>query len=982
MAADLKWIGPDVVGRAVELGELAASLNGVFAGTAGTVVVSGDAGVGKTTLAKRACVEASAEAWVLSGAGLPLASVTVPLLALRSALQDAPQVAKISTPVFGTGSDAPRDAVFAIDDWLTALCRIRPVVLMVDDLHWADQDTLDVLMYLIAGPGDRRLSILATLRNGEVRENHPLQRWLADIRRMPRITWMELGKLDYAATGAQLAQVLGAAPHQSLVREVFSHTAGNAYLNRLIVDGLRAEARHLPTNLPTDLKTAVLRSWYGLSGPARELTERMAVGGRPIQAHELDGLADKGGPRHGTNAALHEAEAAGIVDCDPDGTHWWFHHPLIAEVLEQGLHAEQRRHWHGLFAARGERLLEAGSTADFESLAALAQHHEAAGNTAQAYRWILRATDLPEANSQASEVLRLLRRALDLHGRMGSDVGDDWAGREKLLGRIRTVAEATGAMEVELEAVEDLLSGLESAQRPLDIAVLLVRRTHLRFSTGRAFISTRAFRPAVLLSSADQGSWQHAMALAELAHAGLWENLGEAPQQAMKSLEIARRTGNPRALTYASSAAAMAAVFDGRPEDGRVLGAAGVQAAAQARDFWAFVHATLWQANATEAWSSRAFADLMRAGRQILIDLGAPHVYIAKLASDEASSYMAVGRWRECSLALRTALGSDPGIMGDVGVRLTAARLAVWQGQLGEAQAHLARAEELYADKSEFLNLEFDAVHAEYYLASGNLEAAYSSAMTGAGPERRPPTMCEWLIPLAARSLADRIQLAADQGRSTARLLALIDDLLVHFPAVLQESGLETEFYSLQVKAFNLLYRAEVGRARSTAGNGRQWVLATDACQAASLLWEEAYCCWRAVQTLLFHGHSDRALATTLLRRGLELAGSLEAQPIRQALGELADRARIPTMIPSSPTLLDGSKALPGLTAREREVLVHVVAGRTYGEIAKSLVISEKTVSTHISSMLRKTGTSNRLDLARLASRRRILPTDRHQEPT
>lgn len=93
-------------------------------------------------------------------------------------------------------------------------------------------------------------------------------------------------------------------------------------------------------------------------------------------------------------------------------------------------------------------------------------------------------------------------------------------------------------------------------------------------------------------------------------------------------------------------------------------------------------------------------------------------------------------------------------------------------------------------------------------------------------------------------------------------------------------------------------------------------------------------------------------------------------------------RARIPTMIPSSPTLLDVSGALPGLAAREREVLLHVVAGRTYGEIAKSLVISEKTVSTHISSMLRRTGASNRPDLARLAARRRTLPTDLNQEPT
>jgi RNA polymerase sigma factor (sigma-70 family) len=62
--------------------------------------------------------------------------------------------------------------------------------------------------------------------------------------------------------------------------------------------------------------------------------------------------------------------------------------------------------------------------------------------------------------------------------------------------------------------------------------------------------------------------------------------------------------------------------------------------------------------------------------------------------------------------------------------------------------------------------------------------------------------------------------------------------------------------------------------------------------------------------------------------------------------------------------------AIPGLTPREREILTRVVAGRTYSEIARELVISEKTVSSHISNLLRKTGTSNRFDLSRLAMRR------------
>ncbi|WP_186759478.1 hypothetical protein [Arthrobacter alpinus] len=138
----------------------------------------------------------------------------------------------------------------------------------------------------------------------------------------------------------------------------------------------------------------------------------------------------------------------------------------------------------------------------------------------------------------------------------------------------------------------------------------------------------------------------------------------------------------------------------------------------------------------------------MRAGRQHLVDLGAPHTYIAKLPANEAGSFLATGRWRECTHALRSALGTNPGVMADVDTRLVAARLAAWQGRQAEAEAHLGCAEEMFAVAEAFLNPSFDAVRAEDHLAAGNPETAYAAAMNGACTEGAPPTMCEWLLPL------------------------------------------------------------------------------------------------------------------------------------------------------------------------------------------------------------------------------------------
>ncbi|MFL4478470.1 AAA family ATPase [Paeniglutamicibacter sp. ORCA_105] len=958
--------GQEIVGRGAELQEVSTCLQEACAGTAVTLVVSGDPGVGKTSLIKQSCASAAPGVWVLTGACLPLSSVTVPFLPLRSAIRTAAPLDGIAHPDFDSPVAAPHEVLVAVDDWLTKCSRVQPVVLVVEDLHWADQGTLDLLMYLIAGPSDRRLSIIATLRNGEVVEGHPLDRWLADVRRMPHISWMNLGPLDYQSSGLQVAQVLGAPAHQSLLREVYSLAHGNPYLIRLLVGGLHPESRHLPPQLPTDLRSAVLRSWHRLSAQGRELTELMAVGGHPITARDLDDLASHGGSQLEAEVVLREAASAGIVESDPEGTMWWFHHPLIAEVLEQGMGGPKRRRWHEVFADHAEARMSGGNGVSFEYMAALAHHYDAAGHLAEAYDWTMRAAAATDGAANAGEAAELLQRALELHAILGRGALE----REVLLDRLRTAALTAGSMEVELEAVEALLSQIDAGARPLEVSQLMVRESQLRFSTGREFLSVTKMRVAVECARANEQSWQYALALAELANAELWQDEPEGESHASAALEIARHAGNPQALSYAFTACAMAAINSGHLAKARRLAGMGIKAATRARDFWSLFAAIVWQANATESSASQAYAELMRSGQGTMASAGAPHVYIAVIVGYEAGAWMGVGQWEECAKALRIALGSDPGVMADTGVRLTAARLAIWQGRQGEADAHLARAEELAAQTSEYITFEFDAVRAEFHLAAGNPDSAYAVALGDGDPEHMRHIMGEWRLPLAARALADRIQRASDEGRPTADLLPLADDMEARFPVVLH-NNFAAELYARQIEAFNLLYRAELGRARATADNGQQWVLAADACRDATLRWEETYSCWRTAEALLLRSHAQRKLATAMLVRGLDLARELRARPLHEALCELAARARIPTDLPITGDPASQFYDVPGLTPKEREILPYVVAGQTYGDIARILVISEKTVSSHISNMLRKTGTATRLDLSRLATRAR-----------
>jgi DNA-binding CsgD family transcriptional regulator len=956
---------PALVGRARELARIATLFEHAAAGASGAMLVSGDAGIGKTALVRHACERVAGQALILSGACPPLTSMTVPFLGIRSAVRSLPPAERVSLPWLVAPGNPSTPFPVAFDAWLEDLCIARPVILVVDDLQWADQGTLDVLTYVLAGPVDRPVAVVATIRSAEVGDRHPLQRWLGDIRRLPGIEQLFLEPLDRVATGAQIAGLLGASPHRSLVEDVYSHTGGNAYLNRLAVTGLRADSQHLAEDLPADLRSAVLQSWRRLSAPTQEATRILAIGGGPMHAQELNGIAGDAMGSGDVLPLLREAVESRTLDLAADGT-YWFHHPLNAELLERDLAVEERHRWHSAFAEHYEKRLLDTSTPPVDSIVAVADHHHQAGNVAEAYRWALRASRAASEAGRFVSVLRLLRRAVELREHLPDAVES----AQELLQRLMAAAALAGINEQELYAVDALLERIDRDEQPLLAAELLVRRMHLRFSTGREFLVPGDMREAARLSATDPASWQHAFALAELAHTEIWEDLAEAASHAERALAVARIADNPRALSYALCAMAMIAVALGHREEGLAFATESLEAAVVARDYWAYTSATMAEAEALDTWSALDYVDRIRRRREELTALGGPHEYVAYLSASEANSWLALGEWRRCLDRLRVALGSDPGTLPDVVARLAAARLSAWQGRLGEAFAHLQRADELFSERSEFLGSEFNAIRAEVHLAAGDPEAAFGFALAGAMSAGVAPTMCEWLIPLAARALADQIQSARDGQRDTTTLLRQLGDLLTRFPSVISDAGVPTTQWRLQIQALNELYAAEAGRARQDPGNPEQWVRTMDACHAGMLAWEEAYACWRAADALLRQRHHDRELAASVLRRGLDLADRLEAMPIQSALEELAVLARIHAdtgpLRPQSPEQL---AVLPGLTRREREVLAQLIAGLTYGQIAHALFISEKTVSSHISNLLRKTGTSNRMDLLRLATR-------------
>jgi DNA-binding CsgD family transcriptional regulator len=946
------------VGRERELGTIRGLLDRSAAGEAQTLVVSGDAGVGKTALVVHACSRAD-EAATLFGACLPLTSMSIPLMPIRAALRT---MDRDGTDV---GSDElegdDRDATVRFDDWLGRRCREHPVVLVIDDVQWADQSTLDALMYVIAGPARRRLCVIVTLRAGEVGLGHPLQRWMADIRRFPRVSDLVLQPLERAGTAEQIRALLGAVPHQSLIDDVQGRTRGNPYFTRLMVSGLAADAHRAPAAIPADLASAVLQAWFRLSPETRRLAITLAVGGVAMQAGQLAEVVDQYMPVEAIRDRLAEAVDSGTLDLLDDGS-YWFHHPLNAEVLAASIGEDERREWHRRFAAF--LIGRLASPAPAASVIAVADHQYRAGDVAAAFEWALRAAAAAGHADGRAEELRLLRRAVSLR----EALPDARPSLDDLLRRLRAASADAGATSIELEAVEALLARVDERADPLAAAELRVRRMHLRFMRGLSFIEVGAMREAVRLASADTASPAYALALAELAHAELWSGDQQAAApHAREAQEVARAAGDPEALSLALSAGSMVLTFAGDIAVAATLGQEALAPALQARAWWAYVHAAAWEANAIETWASETYALRMRDRRVELEAHGGPHAYIAWLSAAEALSRLTSGAWREADERLRVALGSDPGPLGDLEARLAAARLAVLQGRQREAEGHLLRVEELVVDGSSFLAVEYDAVRAEVRLGAGDHVAAYEAALQGAADRGTPPTMAEWLMPFAARALADQAQAARDAGKPEAEVLATLDALVERFPHVIEDVGTWTELMRRQVAALESMYRAECARARADATAAALWTESVDACREARLPWEEAYSSWRAAEALLARPRG-RQQGAEMLRSGLALARDLGARPVEDELVDLAGRARVPIEESSSATseVLD---VLPGLTAREREILDLIAVGRTYGEIARTLVISEKTVSTHVSHLLAKTGTTSRVELARRVHR-------------
>jgi DNA-binding CsgD family transcriptional regulator/tetratricopeptide (TPR) repeat protein len=937
--------------------------------------VHGEAGIGKTSLVRNVCAACEAEdAQVLWGQCLRFGAVEAlyhPLVlalegwlrtaggARRAALEQAVPSAALILPSLGAPPTlAPAGLMTVVDALVEHVVAEGPTVLVVDDVQWADPATWDALSYLVAGFGAQRLALVTTHRDEAV-VGGGFDGWLGNLRRLPGVEELALERLDMEATRDQVARLLAGAPSPRLAAQVFERSRGNPYLSELLVRRVDPTSSELPDELPDELSRALLDAWRGLSSGARELTRILAIGGRPTDLRTLVAIAGDLG--HDPADAVRQAIDAGVLVLEGDVA--WFRHPLLAAVLAESYLPGEAEPVHAAWARHLESTASEGVD-ELRRLGDLALHHEQSGQESAAFAALLAGADLAETLRAPREAADLLTRAADLWD--VSPDPTDVVAHARLLERASTACVWVGRDEDAVRLVVLARDLVPPDAHPL-FAGHLTDRAAIRASSHEKSmdVTLAAVENAVALTRIAPHSREHAEALASLAEVLFWTGrLDEARQAAQASLDAAEGSGSEAAMSGSLGILAILTMDTDLPRAEEYASASWQHALASGEDL---VVAVSFSARFNVTFAG---GDLLRVHdlARDQFEWFVPRGNLLMPSCDLALVLMARGDHGAADQAIRGGLAAtgSPGQMATI--RVIAGVLATRRGDDAAARNHLERARELMPHLEQRPVVVPAVCIADMLLGLDEPQSAFDFVQRVLPSHATDPRELDVLLVRAARATAVLVRRASDRRDQAAvrRHRRTLDRLVAEREAM---AGIPFELSGPtdnQQVARAALFEAESARARGEAVQAR-WEEAARACAQAHMEWDQRVAQLRLVEALLESGAPGREV-TGLLREVHAYAVDQGAMPMATSAEELAVVARVSLDEPAAPPA-HMPATFSALTPRETEVLTQLVANRTYAEIAKALFISEKTVSVHVSNLLRKTGTSSRREVSALARR-------------
>ena len=919
--------------RATQVVALDRRLRAAMAGQSALVLVEGISGIGKTSLVMTQQVKVQA----LGGAfivGHCYEQGATPFWLW----QDVAHSVKKSTGTspetlpapFGSGTEARsiRHLTRALGDWLVICSKVRPLIILLDDLHWADTDSLEILNQLLGYLEAYPILFIATYRSEETQHPHPLYRYLPLFHRNHTVDTLRLNPLSRDDTAHLVTAYYGAC-HPQLVDYLFQRAEGHplftvellhdlADQGFLVQDdqGLRLKSDQI-VPVPMLLKQVILQRVARLGDTCEVLLTHAAAVGEVWQLPIVEYLTNF--PEDVILNALEHADSAGIIVVEDEREEIYrFSHSLVREVLYGQQIGRRRKRLH-------ERICEYLEAHTPLSVAKLAYHYYEAENWEKAVQYCLQAGEEAAKGLANNRAVEHYRMGLDASQRSGSidqaqaamrlcqQLGDTYLVLDQLLdadnafSRMRDIAHSVGDIRAEGAAVASLAYvliaqykldlGEQAAQDAIEIAeqaddTLLLAQAHGilgksllirgRLEASTNYLNFYGNHPDILQDSSTQSNM-----LRQQSYLAVWAGkYAEAESLAQKSLKFGLQSGRPLNILGAYQVLSFS-----RIEAGKYIEA------------YENIQSVLEQTRITDSY----------------------HHQLSRLLNQMGYLYLELGDALE---ALK------------------------WDQRAWEASQLPKGIHRYEMERYSLMNISTDLLHL------GRLGEALDYARRFESMEEAPDyawfryqnrfLLLESELRLAQRQYTEAVQLAR-QARSLAQNYRALKNI---------------------VKSHWLEGRAllELRQRKSAVEHLQYAVELVDEIDHGSLRWKIRISLAKALISIGKSAEDDIEKARTLVN---QTSRSLTGSPLQASFNKLRWLSEIDELEQNAPTEKPSYPA--GLTQREVEVLRLVATGATNQQIADELIISPRTVNTHVTNILNKIGCENRTAAGAFAIKHNLL---------
>ncbi|MBT2231593.1 AAA family ATPase [Nonomuraea sp. NEAU-A123] len=944
-------VSPVFVGREEELTVLSQAFDEARKGAATAVLVGGEAGVGKTRLVQRFAEQAARDgAHVLYGGCVELSTEGLAYAPFTAALrqlvreQGTSQIAALLPggaerdlarllPEFGEPSgdgetDTGRARLF--EQFLTLLERLasnRPTILLIEDIHWADRSSRDLIAFLSRNLSAAQILIVMTYRSDDLHRQHPLRPVLAELGRVSGVLRLDLPRLSRDEVALQMAGILGSAPEYPKVQKIYERSEGIPLFVEALLDCGE------DCTFPDSMQDLILGSVERLPEETQRVLRIAAAGGIRV-GHALlaaaSGLSDLE-----LETALRPAIAGNVLQI-ADNRAYVFRHALIREAVHEELLPGESQRLHARYAeeiSRDRKLVPPGRAA-----VELAHHWYGARNDLWALISAWEAAQKSFVAFAYTEAIPLLERVLMLWDRVPDAAERIGADHTAVLERASEAAHAGGELDRGIKFVKAALSELDETREPARVAALIVRWANLKIYKGKLGV-LEDFRHALrLVPEPNLARAEVVMPLGQ--HLMLRGDVEEGTQLIEEGLRLVRELGDKclegdlllnLALghsiagdTESTLATNLRALELGRAEgSGRLI--------------------TRAIGNNIDALSDLGRSDealaLSEEGWQLAKQYGRMRLNGLFILLNRAEALEAIGRWDEAIETVGQALSFGPAMRTyqhllrvRADIALARGELAVVEGILSELGVLKERPEVFLQDLTNNTRLRIG-----WHLFRGEPQAALAvTEQFLSRPSQSPKAMLGWRLLAQLSRVCDAME-AAEPARVRA-----VREQAAEVSAGLKVSGPVAEAYRLSYS--------------------RDFDAAATAWERLRRPHNQAKALVRAATAAARSG--DREGAATRLTVAAPLAAALGARPLMDEIEALSRRVGVVQQQAATPELL---------TPRETEVLRLVALGRTNRDIAAELFISAKTVSVHVSNILAKLGVTTRGEAAAAAHRLSLL---------